>query len=109
MFPRWEHANLRCVRVFNRGTIRRYCVAHPPAANQLRAWFKDAEGTDWATTADVRARYATASIVNAQRVVFNIQGNNYRLIVSINYRFRAIYIRWFGTHAQYNNVNAATI
>lgn len=66
-------------------------------------------GNDWATPADVKASYGDASILKNGRVMFNIAGNKYRLVVRINYPFRVIYIRFIGTHDEYDRIEAETI
>ncbi len=79
------------------------------AEQPLRAWFKEAEGADWANPADIKRRYASASFLNDNRVVFNIGGNKYRLIVRIMYRSRTVYIRFVGTHAEYDRIDANSV
>jgi mRNA interferase HigB len=75
----------------------------------LRAWFKEANAANWGTPADIKRSYASASVLNANRVVFNIGGNKYRLIVVVHYRVRTIYIRFIGTHAEYDRIDANTV
>ena len=79
------------------------------AAQPLKAWYKMTEAADWATPADVKADYDTASILGGNRVCFNIGGNKYRLIVRINYPYRVVYIRFIGTHAMYDTIDANTV
>ena len=67
------------------------------------------EAGDWETPAEVKEKYGNASVLKDGRVVFNICGNNYRLVTRINYTFRTIYIRFIGTHAEYDKIDAATI
>ena len=73
------------------------------------AWYRHALKADWKEPADVKAEFGNASILRDGRVVFNIAGNKYRLIVWINYPYRVVYVRFIGTHAQYDQVNAQTI
>lgn len=75
----------------------------------MDAWFHEAEGADWANPAQVKAQYATASILKKGRAVFNIGGNKYRVIVKINYPYRVVYIRFAGTHAEYDEIDAEEI
>ncbi len=76
----------------------------------MRAWHQEVEKAAWQGPADIRARYATADFVANNRVVFDIRGNNYRLIVAVKYApFYCVYIRFLGTHAEYDHVDAATI
>jgi mRNA interferase HigB len=79
------------------------------AEQPLKAWYKEAEAALWTRPEDVRAMYPTASIVGDERVVFNIKGNTYRLVVAINYPARITYIKFFGTHAQYDNIDIAKV
>jgi len=97
------------VRVFNRSTVRTFADAHADARQPLFAWFAEVEAATWAGPEDVKARYPSASIVNAERVVFNIKGNKYRVIVAIKYDFFAVYIRFIGTHREYDEIDATTI
>tara|TARA_E500000318_G_scaffold11470_1_gene10056 strand:+ start:1839 stop:2144 length:306 start_codon:yes stop_codon:yes gene_type:complete len=81
------------------------------AKADLAAWFNavNGPGCDWATPADVKASYRNASIVADNRVVFNIHGNRYRLVVKINYPYRVVYIRWIGTHAAYDKIDVTKV
>jgi len=82
---------------------------HPAAALPLQVWYKDTNQATWQTPNDVKAQHGNASIVGNNRVVFNIKGNDFRLIVAINYAAGIVFIRFIGTHAQYDKINAATI
>lgn len=73
------------------------------------AWFREVEAADWDTPAKVKAKYRSASIVGGSRVVFNIKGNAYRLVVKINYPYRVVYIRFVGTHAEYDTINVEDV
>jgi len=75
----------------------------------LKAWFKIASAADWASPAAIRADYGNASILEHNRVCFNIGGNKYRLVVQINYPYRVVYIRFIGTHAEYDTIDVATV
>src|SRR4029077_15058738 len=74
----------------------------------LDAWFHEARQADWKRPADVRKAYATASIISSERVVFNIKGNDYRLLVAIQYRQQIIFIKWLGSHAEYDQIDVRT-
>jgi mRNA interferase HigB len=87
-------------------TLREYEEKYPNAKPQLWAWREDTLLAEWQSPNDVKARYANASVLDSQRVVFNIAGNQYRLIVAIHYKSRIVHIRWFGTHAEYDRINA---
>ncbi len=75
----------------------------------MKSWFREASAAVWNDPVDVKQRYRNASIVGGNRVVFNIGGNKYRLITQINYSFKIIYIRFVGSHAAYDKINAETI
>jgi mRNA interferase HigB len=70
------------------------------------AWFNEVRKSTWGSTADVKRRYASASIVSAERVVFNIKGNDYRLVVSVDFEKRIVWIKWIGDHKQYDRISA---
>jgi mRNA interferase HigB len=97
------------MRVIARKTLKEYWEKEPETEQELKAWFAEAEDADWKTPADVKAKYGNASILKSGRVVFNICGNKHRLVVRINYDFRIIYIRFMGTHKEYDQIDAQTI
>ena len=75
----------------------------------LKSWYAIAEKANWSTPQDVKHQFRTASIVGGNRVVFNIAGNKYRLVVKINYPYRVVYIRFIGTHAQYDTIDVEQV
>ncbi len=75
----------------------------------LDVWYHEAKGANWKSSADVKGQYRSASILKKRRVVFNISGNKYRLVVLINYDARIVYIRFVGTHKEYDKINAEEI
>jgi mRNA interferase HigB len=93
------------LRVRAERTLREYEERYPNAKPQLLAWREDTLAADWQSPNDIKARYANASILDIQRVVFNIPGNHYRLIVAIHYKSKIVYIRWVGTHAEYDKID----
>ena len=97
------------MRIIALKTLRDFWESHPNARQQLQAWYEDAKHAVWQSPTDIKAVYGNASIVANNRVVFNIKGNDYRLIVAINYQFGIAYIRFVGTHAEYDKVNAAEV
>lgn len=97
------------MRVIKKRTLVEHWEKLPDAKSELQSWYAEAKAADWATPADVKDKYRSASILKDGRVVFNICGNRYRLIVRINYDYQMVYIRFFGTHKQYDKVNAETI
>jgi mRNA interferase HigB len=84
-------------------------AAYQDAAQAGMAWFKEASQAQWASPADVKAAYGNASILKGGRVVFNIAGNKYRLVVWINYDYFTVYVRFIGTHKQYDAIDVDTI
>lgn len=97
------------MRIISKKALIDYWTEVPAAKSELEAWHAEAKDADWATPADVKAKYGNASILKDGRVVFNICGNNHRLIVWINYEFRTIYVRFLGTHREYDAIDAQTI
>jgi len=97
------------MNIINRKTIIYYTNKYPNAKNQLLIWYNEILKQDFDNFNELKEMFGNASIVNSQRVVFNIKGNDFRLIVSINFRSKACYTIWFGTHKEYDKINAATI
>lgn len=99
------------MRIISRKTLRLFWEKpqYADAEQALKAWFREATNADWATPSEIKAVFRTASIVANNRVVFNICGNKYRLIVRVNYSYRVLYIRFVGTHAQYDRINVEEV
>jgi mRNA interferase HigB len=97
------------MRVISRKPLREFAERHPSAKAPLGAWYAEACRADWASFADVKARYGSADVVAGNRVVFNIGGNKYRLIARLAYKSRTLYVRFVGTHAEYDQIDAETI
>ena len=97
------------MRIFTYKRLREFWERHPDAKLPLLAWYKDAEDADWNTPAAVKSRYPNASVIRNNRVIFNVKGNDYRLVAQINYPYRAVYIRFLGTHAEYDRVDAEEV
>lgn len=97
------------MRIIAKKALIDYWTKVPATKAALQAWHAEAKEADWATPADVKAKYGTASILKDGRVVFNICGNKHRLVVWINYAFRTIYIRFLGTHKEYDAIDPDTI
>ena len=97
------------MRVISRKALRDFWQEEIEAEQELKAWFAEAENADWKTPMDVKAKYGNASILREGRVVFNICGNKYRLVVKINYEVHTIYIRFVNTHEEYDKIDAQTI
>jgi mRNA interferase HigB len=75
----------------------------------IEAWIAEVSRADWRSSADVKRSYRSASVISAERVVFNIKGNDYRLVVSIDYPRRIVFIKWIGTHREYDGVNVREV
>ncbi len=84
-------------------------ASYSDAREPIMAWYRQVKAADWATPADVKRDAGTASILKDGRAVFNIAGNKYRIVVWINYPYRVVYIRFIGTHRQYDAIDAQTI
>jgi mRNA interferase HigB len=99
------------MRVISRRTLREFWERPgcQDSEQPLKAWLRETEHADWANPADVKALYAKASIVGNDRVVFNIGGNKYRLVVRINYPHHVVYIRFIGRHSDYDKVDVETV
>jgi mRNA interferase HigB len=97
------------MRIIAKSTLRAFWQRHPDAEEPLLAWYRETEKADWDDSAQVKARYRSASFVRGNRVVLNIKGNNYRLVVKINYPYRVVYIHFVGTHAEYNKINVEEV
>lgn len=82
----------------------------PPALKAaLDAWFSEVKKAHWTSTADVKRLYATASVVSAERIVFNIKGNSYRLVVAIDFEKGIVWIKWIGTHGDYDRIDVTEV
>jgi len=97
------------MRVFSKKVLREFWEKHEDAKQQLVSWYSEAVKTNWRTPEDVKRNYVKASIIGNNRVVFNICGNKYRLIVKINYGYGWVFIKFIGTHKEYDKINAEKI
>ena len=97
------------MRIFSKGTLREFWQRHPDSEQALLDWYQATRRAKWDTPAAVMERYPSASILSYNRAVFRIKGNAYRLVVEINYRAGRVYIRFVGTHAEYNGINAIEV
>jgi mRNA interferase HigB len=89
--------------------LRDFWTQHPDAETALRTWYADTSRSIWRTPADIKERYPTASLVGTDHIVFNIKGNRYRLVVVVIFRNEIIYIRFIGTHPEYDRIDAAKV
>jgi mRNA interferase HigB len=100
------------VRIIALSTLKAFVSGSPAYADArapLMAWYRQVRRADWATPADVKRAIGNASILNDGRAVFNIAGNKYRIVVWINYPYRVVYVRFIGTHRQYDKIDAQTV
>jgi mRNA interferase HigB len=97
------------MRIIALKTLRSFWERHPDAKQALQAWYREARKATWRTPADIKKVYRNASFVGKNRVVFNIKGNEYRLVVAVQYDYGAVFIRFIGTHPDYDKISAETI
>jgi len=97
------------VRVIAVKTLKENWRVFPQAKQALLAWYEEAETAGWNNPNDLKQQYRNASILTDKRVVFNIHGNTFRLIVDIEYRLKIVFIIWFGTHKNYDKIDAKKI
>jgi len=97
------------MRVIAVSTLRAFWKRHPDAEQPLKAWFEEATSASWRQPTDIKARYRSASILKNRRVVFNIKGNDYRLVVAVAYRLQVVYVKFVGTHREYDAIDAETV
>ena len=97
------------MRIIALATLRDFWAKHPAALEPLSAWYSVASRVRWESPADVKAAYRNASFIAGNRVVFNIKGNDYRLVVAMHYNRQIAYIRFVGTHRQYDQIDTSTV
>jgi mRNA interferase HigB len=97
------------MRLIALSTLKAFWAGHPDAMQPLLAWHEEVKHADWQSPADLKRSFGSASILQDGRVVFNIAGNKYRLVVWINYPYRVVYIRFMGSHRQYDQIDAQSI
>ncbi|MBU0487791.1 MAG: type II toxin-antitoxin system HigB family toxin [Bacteroidetes bacterium] len=96
-------------RIIAKGTLRNFWEKHADAEQYLKTWYNTALNSEWKSPSDVKQTYASASILKGSRVVFNIKGNTYRLIVRFNFEKSWGFIRFIGTHSEYEQIDANAI
>ena len=97
------------MRIIAFGAIREFWKRHPQAEIPLRSWYAQASRADWGSPADVKAAYRSASFLARNRVVFNIKGNDFRLVAAVHYNRGMMFIRFVGTHREYDTIDATTV
>ena len=99
------------MRIIKEKTLTEYCRVskYQQAAESLKAWVYEVKYSTWDNANELKAKYRNASIISSKRAVFNIKGNDYRLIADIEYKLRIVFIVWFGTHKEYDKIDAKTV
>ena len=97
------------MRIIAKRTLREFWEKFPDAEQPLKAWFAEAQQAMWSHHQALKTQYANASIVADDKVVFNIKGNTYRLVVGIDYSWQTIYIKFVGTHVEYDKLDIKTL
>ena len=97
------------MRVIAVSILRQFWEKHPAAEQPIKAWFDEVSKATWTQPSDIKALYRNASILKNRRVVFNIKGNDYRLIVAIAYKLGIVYVKFIGTLTEYDKIDAETV
>ena len=97
------------MRVIAKRTLRSFWTTQKDCEQQLKSWYKEAESAIWKGPNEIKTDYISAGFLTDNRVVFNIKGNKYRLVVKINYSYKIVWIRFVGTHSEYDKINATKI
>lgn len=96
-------------RIFAKSTLRKFWEIHADSEQYLKTWYDTAKSANWKSPNEVKQTYVNASVLKDSRFVFNIKGNSYRLIAKFNFEKQWIFIRFIGTHAEYDRIDANTI
>jgi len=103
------------MRIIARRTLREFVLSlaghrdQPAVKAALDAWFHETKQAHWSSTVDVKRAYATASVISAERIVFNIKGNSYRLVVAVDFEKAIVWIKWIGSHQEYDHIDVREI
>ncbi|WP_036082709.1 type II toxin-antitoxin system HigB family toxin [Leptospirillum ferriphilum] len=97
------------MRIIAKATLRAFWIRHPDAEESLLAWYREAQKADWYRPEKIKEKYRSASFVGRNRVVFNIKGNKYRLVVKIKYEKQLVFVRFVGTHTDYDAINVEEV
>ena len=105
--PKWDY--IAIMRVIAVSHLRAFWTKHPQAEQALRAWVKAAVAANWAKPGDITSEFRTATVLKTRRIVFNIKGNDFRLVAAVAYRYGGVYVKFVGTHRQYDRIEADTV
>ena len=103
------------MRIIARSTLTAFIKSrqgrpdHQAVKSAIEAWFAEVKAARWRNMAAVKALYATASVVTADRIVFNIKGNDYRLVVAVNFKRSIVFVKWIGSHAAYDKMDVTKV
>ena len=99
------------MRIIKEKTLWEYCTRrrYSAALTSIQAWISEVRYSDWSNPAELKASYKTASIIGANRVVFNIKGNDFRLVLDVDYKHKVVYVIWFGSHGEYDRIDVKEI
>ena len=99
------------MRIINGKTLTEYCKLrkYKQAEESVKAWIYEVRFSTWENTNELKSKYGNVRLISSKRVVFNIKGNDYRLIVNIEYKLKVVFIVWFGTHSEYDKIDSKTV
>lgn len=99
------------MRIIKEKTLVDYCRSgkYSQASEPLKSWVYEVKYSNWDNANELKAKYRNASVISSKRVVFNIKGNDYRLIVDVEYKLKIVFIVWSGTHLEYDKIDAKTV
>ncbi|MES2653510.1 MAG: type II toxin-antitoxin system HigB family toxin [Bacteroidota bacterium] len=97
------------MRVIAKKILREFWIKHRDCKKQLQSWYEETSDSEWKSSRDIKREFPSASVLGDNRIVFNIKGNQYRLIIKINFDYQVVWIRFIGTHADYDKINATKI
>lgn len=107
MFPDWEHvldSSAMVMRIVGVKRLDEFCAKHPPTRSWVRSWMAETKNSSWVTPHDIKRRFPSASFIG-ELVIFNVKGNDYRLVTQVAYQTRVVVVKWVGTHQAYSSIN----
>jgi len=109
LFPVWEHCYKACMRLVARNVLLAYARTHPETAVPLERWYRLVKAANWTSMDDIRRVSPKAKVLNRDRARFEVAGGNYRLIASFDFRRQIVFVKFIGTHAEYDAIDALTV